>query len=119
MGKIPIAEHRSSKRHIPGGVQLIIPTIPKVSVVFFHDRVVRGVGLGECSAAQEQNSGSLKAGESMEFLIIWLIVWTPRRYMGDVWGSVESAGRDVISLKVPSLVVRRELLGLGRSQSLT
>jgi len=116
VGNIPLAEHRSSIRHIPGGIQLIIPTIPKFPMLFFMMAWLVGWVCGEFSVAQKLNSGALEAGESMEFLIIWLLGWT----LGGIWAMFGSlwnlAGREIISFKMPSLVVRHELLGLGRSQ---
>jgi hypothetical protein len=103
-------------RHIPGGVQLIIPTTPKVSMLFIMMVWLVGWAWGEFSVAQKLNSGSLKADESKEFLILGLLLWI----LGGIWALFgilwNLAGREVISFKMPSLVVRRELLGLGRSQ---
>jgi hypothetical protein len=75
-----------------------------------------GWGAGEWAAARQLLSGTSPEGAGT-FLALWLTAWTLGGALafGSFLWSV--AGREVLAIEGPTLTVRREALGLGRTRS--
>jgi len=114
MALVSPGEARATVQDGPNGLQITIPGARRRFVSLFLLAWLGGWFFGERNALRELMTGT--AGEERGFLAFWLIAWT----LGGLgviylilWSSL---GRERLTLRPDALVLRREVLGIGRSR---
>jgi len=75
-----------------------------------------GWGAGEVAAASQLLGGPNPAGASV-FLALWLAAWTMGGLLAAGSLAWSLAGREVIMVEGPSLAIRHEVAGVGRTRT--
>jgi hypothetical protein len=114
MAFVSPAEARATFEDGPGGLQVTIPGARRRFLTLFLLVWLGGWFFGERSALDQLTSGTTSEGRG--FLVLWLIGWT----LGGVavaylilWTTL---GHERLILRPDALVLRREVLGVGRSR---
>jgi hypothetical protein len=98
----------------PTGLEIVIPAKRSVLVLLFLAAWLGGWFFGEKSAIEEILRR--REGGPDYFMVFWLIGWT----IGGAWAAGAwlwmALGREVVTLRPQALLLRREVLGIGRTR---
>jgi hypothetical protein len=115
MAFVSPAEARAKWDDGPDGLQLTIPGLRRPFVTLFLLAWLGGWFLGERSAVHELMTGG--PGRDGGFLAFWLVAWS----LGGAFVAFTVLwalfGRERLVLTPDALVVRREVLGIGRGRT--
>jgi len=114
MVKIAPPARRSSSRQTATGLEISIPPKRNPLLMIFLAAWLVGWGFGEVSAGREILFG--KETTSNLFLAVWLTMWT----LGGAFALYTLlrmiVGREVLLLRASSLLLKGEVLGVGRAR---
>src|SRR5437762_2908381 len=110
--QIAVPGRRSVVSNTPEGLSIIVPAKRNLHILLFLSAWLVGWCFGEFFAAR-QILTEMGQGSTL-FLIAWLTMWTA----GGAWAIYAwlwtAFGREIISLRTGALVIKRDVLGLGR-----
>jgi len=111
--KVTPRARRSSTTQTSDGLEISIPARKHLFALVFMPMWLIGWSVGELSAIRELVSGD---GSPMFFLGTWLTLWTLGGGAALFTWLWMIRGREIIRLRYHALVIRRDLLGLGREK---
>src|SRR5437764_1621622 len=115
MAFISPAAARATSEDGPDGLQVTIPGARRPFVTIFLLAWLGGWFFGERSAVHELVTG--KVGEERGFLAFWLVGWTLGGFAAAFVVLWTTFGRERLVLRPDALILRREVLGIGRSRA--
>ncbi len=115
MAFIAPGEARTLSEDGPGGLQITMPAARRRFFALFLVAWLGGWFFGERSALRELISGN--AGEQRGFLAFWLVAWTLGGLAAAYAVLWTTFGRERVILRPDALLLRREVLGIGRTRA--
>lgn len=108
-----LLQHRSIISDIAEGIEISIPSPRHWFVVAFLGVWLGGWAMGEISALQSL-FGAMDSIPAAAFLLVWLAGWTAAGAFSLYLFLWMIVGRERILVRADSILIRREILGLGR-----
>jgi hypothetical protein len=115
MTTLAVPHGRANIRDELDGFEVIVPARRHVLVVLFLSLWLTGWGMGESFVLQLLIEGIAPIPARL-FLLVWLLGWTAGGAFAVYTVLWQISGRERLILRPDALVLRREVLGMGRSQ---
>src|SRR5438552_4179152 len=110
--QVALPGRRSVTNSTPEGLAIVVPAKRNRLILVFIGAWLIGWCCGEAFAARGLLTGT--AGGSTLFLAAWLIMWTVGGAFAIYTWLWTAFGREVVTLCPGALVLKRDVLGLGR-----